>query len=310
MPNLILITADIEYLDGALAGLVIPSGFSIKTPDASVARSTLKFLHRVRREKDFVRAVGTGNRYTIVGEIKSSTIVAASQPTPCQQQQGWRRGRHDHDPRGLRKGRRAQPRTPPSAAQAREGGAIMTGPLSNLRGDSVSRYAPRCSISGEDGAFRYHVWINTETLEIEKGTSNSFPTLYKNSLLGYTRLRTRHLDATAKSNAAIVRQLLDAAPVLILEAKAAADAEEAARVKVAEEAARAERIRNAGPALLEALRELKDAADWMRDNFGDTNPYRKNSEEWKNWESAQLEQLDLVDAAQEKAAAAIAEATL
>lgn len=45
------------------------------------------------------------------------------------------------------------------------------------------------------------------------------------------------------------------------------------------------------------LAECRIAANWMRDNWGRTNPYRKNSDNWKNWESAEIEQFCLIDAA-------------
>lgn len=43
--------------------------------------------------------------------------------------------------------------------------------------------------------------------------------------------------------------------------------------------------------------DLRDAAVWMRSNWGRVNPFRKNSEDWRNWESAEMEQLAMIDAA-------------
>ncbi len=45
------------------------------------------------------------------------------------------------------------------------------------------------------------------------------------------------------------------------------------------------------------LDEVTAAAQWMRDNWGRPNPFRKNSEDWINWESAEQEQFDIIDAA-------------
>ena len=60
------ITADIRYLDGALAGITIPSGYSVTYEDRNAADRCHTWLHRVWREADFIRACGTGNRYEIV----------------------------------------------------------------------------------------------------------------------------------------------------------------------------------------------------------------------------------------------------
>lgn len=43
--------------------------------------------------------------------------------------------------------------------------------------------------------------------------------------------------------------------------------------------------------------ELRDAATWLRTNWGRRNPFRKHSEEWVNWDSAESEQFDIADAA-------------
>lgn len=64
------VSADIEYLDGALVGLTIPAGFSITTPCVRQAQSTMRWLDQVRRKDDFIRAAVTGNRYKVVGNIE------------------------------------------------------------------------------------------------------------------------------------------------------------------------------------------------------------------------------------------------
>lgn len=58
------ITADIEYLDGTLAGLLIPSGYHVTYPTLESAVRCTQWIKRTMKDKDFVRAYGTGNRYT------------------------------------------------------------------------------------------------------------------------------------------------------------------------------------------------------------------------------------------------------
>ena len=67
--ELVRISADIEYLDGTLAGMVIPDGWSATYPKQSMFRIT-RWLERVRRQDDFIRATGTGNRYKVRGNIR------------------------------------------------------------------------------------------------------------------------------------------------------------------------------------------------------------------------------------------------
>jgi len=68
------VTADIEYLDGTLAGIVIPAGFTTTDPDIHHAIRRVQWLQRVMRENDFIRAVGTGNKYRVVGGIEYREI--------------------------------------------------------------------------------------------------------------------------------------------------------------------------------------------------------------------------------------------
>ena len=63
------VLADIKYIDGALAGLTIPAGYSAAVPNLQRAIVTCDWLQRVERERDFVRAAVTGNRYTVVGNV-------------------------------------------------------------------------------------------------------------------------------------------------------------------------------------------------------------------------------------------------
>ena len=63
------VAASIRYLDGALAGLIIPSGVNLRYPTLSPARRAVAFFAKVRRDRDCIRATGTGHRYQIVGEV-------------------------------------------------------------------------------------------------------------------------------------------------------------------------------------------------------------------------------------------------
>ena len=56
------VTADITYLDGALAGLTIPEGYTVS---GQAAQRIMCWLLRVQHANDFVRAAVTGNRYTV-----------------------------------------------------------------------------------------------------------------------------------------------------------------------------------------------------------------------------------------------------
>lgn len=57
------VTADVKYLDGALKGLLIPSGFRVSYPTHRAAIRAVNWICKTKRESDFVRAVGTGNKY-------------------------------------------------------------------------------------------------------------------------------------------------------------------------------------------------------------------------------------------------------
>lgn len=55
---------DVTYLDGNLAGLLIP-GQTVTYPDRNSFDRALRFYVQVARDGDFIRAVVTGNRYTV-----------------------------------------------------------------------------------------------------------------------------------------------------------------------------------------------------------------------------------------------------
>lgn len=59
------VTADIEYLDGNLAGCVIPSGQRTMFPNRSSAMRQWNWLATTFHNKDFIRAAVTGDRYVM-----------------------------------------------------------------------------------------------------------------------------------------------------------------------------------------------------------------------------------------------------
>ena len=64
------VSADIKYMDGWLAGMVIPAGYRCTFPTRSTAMSAVRWLTKVHRECDFVRAAVTSHRYAVVGGIE------------------------------------------------------------------------------------------------------------------------------------------------------------------------------------------------------------------------------------------------
>lgn len=68
------VTADIRYLDGTLAGMVIPSGYRVTYTDRNGVFRATRWIERVRRDGDFVRATGTGNRYVFASVPSVSEI--------------------------------------------------------------------------------------------------------------------------------------------------------------------------------------------------------------------------------------------
>lgn len=57
------VSADIVYLEGFLDGIQIPDGFAVSYPSRSAADRCAAWINRTRADDDFVRAVGTGNRF-------------------------------------------------------------------------------------------------------------------------------------------------------------------------------------------------------------------------------------------------------
>ena len=72
------ITADIEYIDGPLAGLLIPAGYHVTTCGPSVAQRIVAWLLGLEKTGDFTRAAVTGNRFRVVGGVEACLIKRTS----------------------------------------------------------------------------------------------------------------------------------------------------------------------------------------------------------------------------------------
>jgi hypothetical protein len=70
------VSADIEYLDGNLAGLVLPSGYGVMQTSRFAATKLAAWVSSVIAADDFVRAAITGNRY----KFRSAPRVDAVRP--------------------------------------------------------------------------------------------------------------------------------------------------------------------------------------------------------------------------------------
>lgn len=62
------ICADIQYVEGVLAGITIPEGYSVTMPDLLTTKRTMDFLDEARLTKEPILAALTGSLYRIVGE--------------------------------------------------------------------------------------------------------------------------------------------------------------------------------------------------------------------------------------------------
>lgn len=71
---MIVVQADKHYLDGTLAGMTIPSGFTCTYPTMREAIRVVRWLRKVERDGDFIRATGTGERYR-VSRVTSKTVA-------------------------------------------------------------------------------------------------------------------------------------------------------------------------------------------------------------------------------------------
>lgn len=115
---------------------------------------------------------------------------------------------------------------------------------------------------------RYHVWVNIETIEIERERDGKL-TLYKNPPTGAkprdtNYFRTRHLDPWAKANRKITTRILKDAPHQIRRAQQKYKAEERALKEAAKKLEAEQQVRAAAPFLLDALKAAVRIAEEAR----------------------------------------------
>ena len=75
-----VVSADITYLDGSLKGLTIPAGYKVSYPCERLAVKLAGWIDKVRRENDFVRAVGSGWRYVFASKPQVLRILPIGEP--------------------------------------------------------------------------------------------------------------------------------------------------------------------------------------------------------------------------------------
>ena len=69
------VSADIKYLDGILADMVIPDGHTLTMPDISLATRRAAWLNGVHDSDDFIRAAVTGSRYKITSLARVELLI-------------------------------------------------------------------------------------------------------------------------------------------------------------------------------------------------------------------------------------------
>jgi len=77
MAKIYRVTADITYIDGALAGLTITDGYAVPYPTIEAASRCSRWLSKVLATRDFIRATGTGHRYMVTGNVHVAESEAA-----------------------------------------------------------------------------------------------------------------------------------------------------------------------------------------------------------------------------------------
>lgn len=91
---------------------------------------------------------------------------------------------------------------------------------------------------------RYHFWWIEGDNRIDRGIGQKGPTLYKNSVHPHghpEHFKTRYLDATSKSNAAICQKAIELAQPLIVSARA--ELERQKQDEASEQAREAQRVK-------------------------------------------------------------------
>lgn len=74
MPYKFRVVADIQNLDGILAGLLIVDGYSLPCPDERHASKVARFLELAEKARRPIRATGTRSSYRIAGNVRVEPI--------------------------------------------------------------------------------------------------------------------------------------------------------------------------------------------------------------------------------------------
>jgi hypothetical protein len=131
----------------------------------------------------------------------------------------------------------------------------------NIQADNYSPHGDRVSVGWVIDGLRYHVWMNVKTKQIDSDRHFDGGTIYKNPPLDVERNTPGHFNTrylAAKKNAATLAYVLAVVERdgLIQQAIDEYNAEEAKKLAEYAAAAKIERIKEAGPELLEALRKI------------------------------------------------------
>lgn len=70
------VSVDIKYIDGFLAAIVMPDGYTLTVPTESEARRVCAWLSRVHRDGDFIRAAVTAARYAVKSEPRIERVAS------------------------------------------------------------------------------------------------------------------------------------------------------------------------------------------------------------------------------------------
>lgn len=143
-------------------------------------------------------------------------------------------------------------------------------------------YSKRASASWDTEGARFHVWFDVQTNEISREYGSGKLIIYKNPPLDLDRkdpshFNTRFLDGDKPCNAEILLHVFGVIDRDGLIAKGIAEAtkREEERQAASKEADRQERIKEAGPKLVKALRNMVHLAVLVP---GDKTPHHSDAE--------------------------------
>lgn len=146
--------------------------------------------------------------------------------------------------------------------------------LSNI-GATLNDYRSGACVHWETDDARYHVWLRGDDLKtietaMGKRRSHATGTIYKNAKAesGTRRERTQYLDAGAKANAAMLREVFEFVDLNSLwdKARQAVDERQAAKELEYDARFRERAIAEAAPAMYDALLKIAEACESV--NFG------------------------------------------